>query len=300
MKISKIPVLIITHDRPIETKKLIDSLKCIKPNKIFFFNDKYKNIKNKKLVLETRNLINSINWKCDKNTYFTKKNLGCRLGVETAIDWFFQNNDFGIILEDDCIPNKSFFEFTGQLLDKYNNDSRISTITGFNGGFKLKNYVFDYYFSIYGSSWGWATWANRWKEYRNINIREFIKNKDIQLNLIKKGVNKTFIKNVQRTIDRKIDSWAYLWTYHNIAQNKLSIMPRVNLIKNIGFNKNATHTKFAMGLSLKQGAMPYLLKHPITITSNYFLDKNKSLEHSKYYQLLKFIKFKLTNIFYKN
>ena len=161
-----IPVLILGYNRPSHIKKLIKSLKKIKPKKIYISLDGPKNkiedIKKCKLV---KNEIDKINWDCVLKKNYNSNNLGCKESVSRGIKWFFKSNKFGIILEDDCIPNRTFFNFCYKIDQIYKNNKKIFSISGsnfFNG--QIKD---DYYFSKYTHCWGWATWSRAWKHYDN-------------------------------------------------------------------------------------------------------------------------------------
>lgn len=282
------PVLLIIYNRPKVTKKQLYSLSKINLKNFYVFCDGPSNVNEEKLVLETRELINNLTWKTNLKTNFQEKNLGCKNGVETALDWFFDNVEFGIILEDDCIPNKDFFKFTSDLLTRYKDDNRISIITGFNAGISLKNYSYSYYFSMYGGVWGWASWSNRWKEYRNQDIKKLFNNKELISSLIKKGISKTYLKYVGLTMSGKLDTWDYLWSFYNMSQNRLSIIPQKNLIRNIGFGHNATHTKIASNLTkIKHENIKNKISHPNFIFPSYLIDNTRKLSHNKLYQLIK-------------
>ncbi len=117
-------------------------------------------------------IISNIDWDCEVKTLFREQNFGCKMAVSGAIDWFFKNEEMGIILEDDCLPSQSFFWFCQELLERYKDDKRVGQISGFNYGYKDKDLKYDYYFSIYPMIWGWEPWANRWKNY-SLELEDF-------------------------------------------------------------------------------------------------------------------------------
>lgn len=241
------PILFLVFNRLETTKKVFDSIKKAQPPKIYIASDgPRKNINGEDRQVETiRNyILQNINWNCEVKTLFREKNLGCKYAVSDAISWFFKNEKQGIILEDDCLPSESFFWFCEELLEKYKKDLRVWHISGDN--FQDNQFRGDgtYYFSQYNHIWGWATWADRWQKYdvemssfksfsKNINVRSIYKNKDDQL----------YWLNVFKDVyDKKVDTWDYQWTYAIHINNGLSILPNKNLISNIGFGENATHT----------------------------------------------------------
>ncbi|MCQ9203199.1 MAG: hypothetical protein JJ845_001750 [Prochlorococcus marinus CUG1436] len=245
----KLPILIIAWKRPFCTSQLINSIRDVKPKNIFLACDG-PNINNKEeieLVKQTRNILDKeIDWPCEKHTLYNSSNQGCRLGVTKAINWFFENVREGIILEDDCIPHPDFFKFTELLIDRYRNDKRVWTISGNN--FQNGKWRGDgsYYFSKFAHCWGWATWKDRWEIYPE---EEFIWEKLIKARMLdnifttRKELrywNSIFNKLYK---DNKPDSWAYRWFLLCQAKGGLNILPNKNLVQNIGFGSNATHTK---------------------------------------------------------
>lgn len=243
-----IPILFIVFNRPDTTKLVFEKIKKIKPKKLFVSADYYRESKlgEKEKCDEVRKFIlDNIDWECEVFTKFNNKNLGCKYAVSSAIDWFFDNVEKGIILEDDCLPSDSFFEFCRVNLDYYQNDERIMHIggTNFQNGNKRGNST--YYFSKFVHVWGWATWRRAWKYYdvEMENFENFNKNNYIKNIFDYKDQQQKFLKVFQAVYDNKIDTWDYQWFYTVISQNGLSLIPNKNLISNIGFDENATHTK---------------------------------------------------------
>ncbi|WP_440915362.1 glycosyltransferase family A protein [Candidatus Pelagibacter sp.] len=238
-----IPILILGYNRPTHIKKLIISLRNIKPKKIYICLDgSKKNIEDIKKCNLVKKEINKINWKCVVKKKYNNLNLGCKLSVGKGIEWFFSNNKFGIILEDDCIPNRSFFHFCLLMNKLYKNNKKIFSISGsnfYNG--KIDN---DYYFSKYPHCWGWATWSRAWKHYdKNLKFwPKWKKTKNwnsFHSNLIEKNYWEKIFNKVK---SGEIDSWAYIWTFSVWRKRGLTIIPKKNLIKNIGFDINATNS----------------------------------------------------------
>jgi hypothetical protein len=184
----------------------------------------------------------------DKFTIYTQrcgKNIGCRLGVISAIDWFFESEDEGIILEDDIFVTPQFLEFCKRNLEHFRDDSRIGSISGCNPGAHLIEDSNSYYFSVFNFIWGWATWKRSWSLYR----------KDMEYcdEWISSGGLKsifwgsTFIESYWEKVfsavkDGRVDTWDAQWAYTCWSNNLLCVMPRKNLVTNFGFDDDATHT----------------------------------------------------------
>ena len=241
-----IPILFIIFNRLDTTKQVFDEIRRLQPLKLYIASDGPR--KNRdgedKIVEAVRSyVINSIDWNCQVKTFFREKNLGCGKAVSGAISWFFQYEEMGIILEDDCLPSTSFFSYCKELLEKYKDDQRIFHITGHNP-LTIVESPYSYYFSRIQHCWGWASWKRAWDKYNfDINdLDDFVLNKKIDY-IFKKKEEKTYWLNVfKQMVDHKIDTWDYQWTYSIFNNNGYCINPTKNLITNIGFNQNATHT----------------------------------------------------------
>jgi len=241
-----IPVLILAFNRPKETNILIEKLKKIKPSKLYVGQDgpREDSKDDKKLCDDVQKIFENISWNCTIKKKLNKKNLGCRESVSTAINWFFENEEKGIILEDDCIPSNSFFKFCQKMLVKYEKSNEVFVISGSN--FQNNNFIGngDYYFSKYAHCWGWATWKRAWKYFdNNMEFWNTLKNSTSWNNLHdNKLENKYWKKIFDKVKEKKIDSWAYVWLASVWNYTGSTITPNKNLILNIGFNKNATNT----------------------------------------------------------
>lgn len=273
----KIPILLIVFNRPETTRMVFDKIRQIKPAKLFIAADgprknRPEDIENCKKV---REIIKKIDWTCQIKTLFRDENLGCNIGVSSAISWLFQHEDEGIILEDDCVPDISFFEYCRQLLEFYKNDTRIMHISGNNF---LKKPWLDkdsYYFSHYPHSWGWATWKRAWKFYdEKLQCWPEVKEKKILKNIFNDGNAEFYWRMIiQKVYTNKIIAWDYRWTLSCWLQNGLSVIPHNNLVKNIGFGDDATNTKGLSSFFYKEiKSLKFPLKYPKFIIRNKFND----------------------------
>jgi hypothetical protein len=238
----KTPVLFLIFNRLETTKKVFEEIRKAKPPKLYIASDgprEYKVGELEKVKAVRDYVLNNIDWNCEIKTLFREKNLGCGRAVSEAITWFFENEEMGIILEDDCLPSQSFFWFCEEILKRYKDDMRIWHIGGCNFQDGKKRGEGDYYFSAINHVWGWASWANRWKYYnfelKNINDDKFIEN-------YWKGSALRYWKYMFWKMKKlEIDTWDYQWTFTMWYYKGLAILPNVNLISNIGFGQDATH-----------------------------------------------------------
>jgi hypothetical protein len=240
-------VLFLIFNRLETTKQVFESIKQAKPPRLYIAADGARDSIDgelQKVRLVRDYVISNIDWNCEVKTLFREHNLGCKLAVSGAIDWFFENEEMGIILEDDCLPSPSFFIFCEKLLIKYKSDMRVWHIGGSNFQNGVKRGDGDFYFSKYNHIWGWASWADRWKNY-DVSLKgleAFISSNVMQTVFIDSKFQKKWISSFEDVKNGKIDTWDFQWQYTVWANNGLSILPNVNMISNIGFGIDATHT----------------------------------------------------------
>jgi hypothetical protein len=240
------PILFLVFNRPNVTSRVFEEIRKAKPLRLYLAADGPRASRpgEAERCQEVRQIATSIDWPCEIKTLFRDQNLGCKSAVSSAIDWFFKNEERGIILEDDCLPHPDFFSFCDQLLERYAQDERISVITGNNYQYGIKRGDASYYFSKYNHCWGWASWRRAWKYYQG--DLPFWPEWSMSLDWIKLTPDpverRYWGKIFKLVIDKKIDSWAYPWTCSVWHSGGLTVTPKVNLVSNIGFGDNATHT----------------------------------------------------------
>ena len=238
------PILFLIFNRPDTTLRVFEQIRRVKPNRLYIAADGPRDVKETDSCEQARDTIKAIDWDCEVKTLFRDKNLGCKEAVSSAITWFFEQEEEGIILEDDCLPGDDFFHFCDVLLEKYRFDTRIRHISGCNlqhGQIWGKS---SYYFSNMTHVWGWASWKRVWNDYdKDLNgyqeadvYQQFLK--IFSEPLLADAWTQIFIDLKAG----KIDTWDYQLTITNFFNNGLSIIPNVNLISNIGFGAGATHT----------------------------------------------------------
>lgn len=273
------PILFLIFNRPDTTKRVFESIKSIKPAKLFIAADGARKDKvgEDLLCIETRKIIELIDWNCEIKTLFRTENLGCKIAVSSAIDWFFENEEQGIILEDDCLPDISFYSYCETLLKYYSSNERIMHISGNNFQDGIVRSNGSYYFSNYNHIWGWATWKRAWNKYK-VNLEflteaEIIKLIETQFTSRKERV--FWIQIFNKMCKPNIGTWDYQWSFAIWSNNGLSILPNQNLVSNIGFNNNGTHTSGVdyLGLSNMQTFSITNIIHPKNIEINKNADK---------------------------
>ena len=241
------PVLFLIFNRPDLTQKVFNVIREVQPSKLFVGADGPRADKPDDLTKcrETRQIVKQIDWDCEVETLFRENNLGCRIAISSAIDWFFENVEEGIILEDDCLPSKSFFRFCQELLEKYRCDERIMQISGNNYLFGKKQFKENYYFSKIGGIWGWATWKRAWIYYDE-ELQGFSKFRDERLinnYMDNEEISDWLMSYLEEATMPNCGIWSTYWMYAIIIRNALSISPAVNLVQNLGFREDATSGK---------------------------------------------------------
>jgi len=298
---NKTPILILGFNRPNLLIALIKKIGIFKPEKIYISIDgPRKNNNSDKILIEKikNEVLKEISWNCVLNTKFFIDNQGVKRAPAKGIDWFFKNEEMGIILEDDIDPNVSFFPFATLLLNKHKNNNKIMMISG-NNYIKLKDKTKEsYYFSKSPGTHGWATWKRAWEKFdlemRLLRKSDFIKMLwYFNLNLTKTHY---FYKRFKLCKTDKIQTWDYQHFYSIVKNNGLIIKPRINLCKHIGWEtvtgEESTHGKGADDLpDVINQTMDFPIVHPKFISQNYIFDdiedkKLRKLYFFKYFNYL--------------
>lgn len=262
------PVLLITFNRPDTTIEVFKKIKEAKVKKLYFFNDapRKNNFEDKEAREKIRKIVEMVDWDCELHTWFSEKNLGCGPGPSSAISWALNKEDRIIILEDDCVPAMPFFDYCNELLEKYKDDTRIWLISGNNYTEEKKVADYDYFFSKYGHSWGWATWKRCWEHF-DLEMKKFpqyYKQKRYYDAYNTKQEAEFFTKKQKSIFDDKT-KLSHIWDFQAgfmIRSNGgICINPRKNLVKNIGYM--GTHSEVKNKFHDRMIDESYkLVKHP--------------------------------------
>lgn len=261
------PVAFFIFNRPETTKLVFEAIRKARPSTLLVIADgprlnKPGEDKQCRLV---QDVVEQVDWNCKVLKNYSDRNLGCKNRVSSGLDWVFNQVEEAIILEDDCLPHPTFFRFCAELLDYYRHDSRIMAISGNNFQFGRQRTQDSYYFSRYNHCWGWASWQRAWKHYDvEMKLWPVIKKESWLQDLLKDDRTVQYWTSLFEAVacDR-IDTWDYQWTFACWIQSGLTVLPTVNLVSNIGFGKDATHTTAASSIgNLPTEALSFPLKHP--------------------------------------
>ena len=272
------PIAFIIFNRPDTTSQVFAEIAKARPSKLLIIGDGPRTNKagEAERVANTRAIINQVDWPCEVLTNFSETNLGCKKRVSSGIDWVFEEVEEAIILEDDCLPNPSFFRFCQEMLEHYRDDSRIGIISGDNFQLGRTTSKESYYFSKYTHIWGWATWRNRWKAYDvDMSLWPQVRDQARLQDLILENSEVSYWRSIlERVYQGKIDTWDYQWIFANWCMGRMNILPSVNLISNIGFGLDATRTIIPSPLAnLPTQVMQFPLIHPVLFIRNQTADR---------------------------
>ena len=245
----KTPVVLIIFNRPDTTQKVFNAIREAKPPQLLVVADGPRpNVaSDQQRCADARAIIDQVDWDCEVLTKYSEINLGCGVCPAQGLSWAFEQVEEAIILEDDCLPDPTFFQFCEEMLIRYRDDERIMIVLGTNVLGEWKSLQQSYHFSYCGPIWGWASWRRAWqyfdfeaKLWASDEVKARIKDvlaDDYIYQLRRENFNGIFQ-------GKKKDVWDYQWSFARLAQSGLSLVPSVNLISNIGFSKDATHTTF--------------------------------------------------------
>jgi hypothetical protein len=244
----KSPVALLVFNRPDETRVVFEQIRKSAPRRLLVVSDGPRpgvpaDVENCRRVREL--IQEGVDWDCELLTNYSAAHMGCKLRVSSGLDWVFELNDRAIVLEDDCVPAMSFFRYCDELLESFSNDSRIMQICGTNVSQDTTSKEYSFYFSKFGPIWGWASWRRAWKFY-DVSMREWPKivADKIYENFWEFPGEAAFRLEIYEEVYRgHVDTWDLQWGFTKFINSGLSIVPSKNLIRNIGYGDNATHTK---------------------------------------------------------
>lgn len=273
-------VLFLTFNRPDATRAVLEVIRAARPARLYVACDGPRPGRTAEAarVAQVREVATATDWDCDVRTLFRDTNRGCRLAVSEALDWFFEHEESGIVLEDDCVVDGSFFGYAAELLDRYRDDERVMTISALHAHGAAHRPEESYFFSRYIHCWGWASWRRAWALYDR-DMAQWPRLRQSGWLLARGHGSRAFRAYWTRIFDAthagKIDTWDYQWLFSVWAQSGLAILPARNLVRNIGFGEGATHTTEPDGLmdSLEIEPLVLPLRHPPCMVEDVAADR---------------------------
>jgi hypothetical protein len=267
------PVAMIVFRRPDVTHRVFAAVAKARPSRLFLIADgpRTNRPQEAELCEDVRRIVTAVDWPCEVETNFAQENMGLRPRVVSGLNWVFSQVDEAIILEDDCLPDPSFFSFCSELLERYRDRPQIGSIMGFNPLEKVFPFEYSYFYSLVPLIWGWATWRRAWQEFDDqMESWPEVKVSGLLDHFLP---DKKAVKYWSRIFDRMYNgtgesSWYYRWIYTCWTRNWLGIVPRRNLVQNIGIGAEATHTTTADPIvTLSAQSISFPLSHPPAIVS---------------------------------
>lgn len=243
------PILLLVFNRPDTTRQVFEEIRRAQPSKLYIAADgpRHDRASDFERCAEVKRIFEKIDWPCAIKTLYRGDNLGCKKAVSSAIDWFFEQEEEGIILEDDCLPSMSFFSYCDELLEKYRFDERVFIVSGYNRQNTWKTDKSDYFFSNLGGIWGWGTWKRAWQHFDPDmkDLKDFTDQKMFDY-LLGEEMGKMRASTLLNVKIKHVDSWAYPWGFSRHLNSGMACVPSKNLVKNIGFGDDASNTFSAL------------------------------------------------------
>ncbi|MDX1959878.1 MAG: hypothetical protein SFU98_15005 [Leptospiraceae bacterium] len=245
------PILFLTFNKPNETMRVLSEIKKSKPVKLYIASDHGRETKQGEMEIVSKlrkDMLNFVDWNCEVKTLYRERNLGCKIGVSSAIDWFFQNEEEGIIIEEDCLPRKGAIEFMEIMLDKYRDNTKVMQVSAtsyVSEKFKDQSYPYSYYFNLFPLIWGWGTWRRSWSKY-DLQMKSYPENKAndfLKQYFHNPEIKNGFYKVFDSAYNNQVNTWDYQWLYTCLVNNSYCVEPKNCLVQNIGFIPEATHTE---------------------------------------------------------
>lgn len=265
-------ILFLVFNRPDTTSQVFEAIRAARPPRLYVAADgpRAHVINDEERCARVRKIATQVDWPCEIKTRFRDVNYGCKLGVSRAIDWFFTNEEEGIILEDDVLPLPCFFEYCDLMLERYRNNPEIGIVSGCN--LVMANYTSpdSYFFSRYVHIWGWASWRRVWQQY-DVQMTDWPAWRDANglYFALKDRAQETYWVRLFEAVHRgQIDTWDYQLVFACWRQNLLSIIPKYNLTHNLGFGIDATHTTAEPPCYIKKSkpqSLTFPLVHPNSV-----------------------------------
>lgn len=270
---SRTPVVLFIYNRPETTAEVMRAIRAARPPALYVVADgaRPSHPGDDARYQAARQIALQVDWECRVETNFAEANMGLKRRVESGLDWVFEQVSEAVILEDDCVPDPTFFQFCDELLELYRDDERVMTISGSDFKFGMSNDPYSYTFSRYPLIWGWATWRRAWikNDPHMTTLPEAIRSGRLEAMLGDRHAAQYWAYVLNDNLQTS-SSWDYAWLWSIWEHNGLCIHPNTNLVENIGFGADATHTHDAKSLLANMLCVPLeaSLRHPPCVERN--------------------------------
>jgi hypothetical protein len=261
------PVAFLIFKRPDLTRRVFEAIRWARPSRLLVVADGARPDRpgEAEQCRAARAVVEGVDWECEVLTDYAEVNLGCRRRISSGLDWVFGQVEEAIVLEDDCLPDPTFFRFCAELLESYRQDERVMVVSGDSFQDRRSAAPYSYYFSRFSFCWGWATWRRAWRHYdRSMTLWPALRDGPGLGAVLEESRAASYWSAVFDAVYAgAIDTWDYVWLLSCWSQSGLTVLPGVNLVSNIGFDAQATHTMADSPLmELPTAAMTFPLRHP--------------------------------------
>lgn len=258
-------IVFVIFRRPDLTRRVFERIAEAKPERLFVVADGPRSAQDEALCLQTRAVVENVNWPCDLQCDYADVNMGCRKRITSGLDRVFAQVEDAIVLEDDCLPHPTFFHFCLELLERYRQDDRIGHISGNNFG-GTEAWPYSYTFSRYSLIWGWATWRRVWQTL-DLDMASWPRVRELgrHFHMFSTRREAFHFEDLWNDVRAgKTDVWGLQWLYHHLVNGRLSVLPAVNLVTNLGFGQAGSRTVDPGDTAANVAAQPIglPLKHP--------------------------------------
>ena len=274
-------VLLIIYKREATTKRVFERIKEAQPPRLYIAANAPNPQKEDDEIkcLKARQCTENVDWQCDVKRWYRDTHLTAGESISSAISWFFENEEEGIIIEDDILAHPDFFKYCDEMLDRYREDERIHLIAGRNSFFySIPEHQASYFFSRYMMIWGWASWRRVWNTYQydlsKISKKEFSE-KLKQIDYRARPFMRILYKLM---LTKKFDTWDHQFFVNQILYSRYSIIPFTNMVENLGMGSpEATHSSSDLKRTNHKAESPYPLYHPEIVK----VDEDVDYVHAK-------------------
>lgn len=261
------PVVLLIFNRPAETAAALAAIRAVRPSRLLIVADgpRPDRADDIRACAAARAAAQAVDWPCAVERHESATNLGCRSRVASGLDWVFTRVEEAVIVEDDCLPDPSFFHFCADLLGRYRDDPAVMSICGHRCDGPDEHDGPSYVVSRYPSSWGWATWRRAWRLYDPALARwPHLRSTDWLEALLGDPAAVGYWRLTFDQAVAGVDTWDHAWLFAHWLHRAAALRPRVNLVRNIGFGAAATHTRAASHplAARPAAAVSFPLRHP--------------------------------------
>ena len=258
------PVAFFIYNRPLQTARVFARIAEARPSRLFLIADGPRDDGDQTPVEAARSVVSDVHWDCEVIRQYSDTHLGCRYRTGNGLDWVFSLAERSIVLQDDCLPAISFFPYCDELLDRYESEERVMTVSGDNFQFGVTRTRHSYYFSAIHHLWGWATWRRAWAHHdAAMRLWPTVAGTDFPWDLVPPYAADYHRRMMELTYQGKLDRWDYQWILACWLRRGMCALPAVNLVSNIGFGPGATNSKSADARSsLPTRELVFPLRHP--------------------------------------